>query len=122
MKMRQGFVSNSSSQSFCIIGIEDSKIVAKLLKAEKIVYGDCEVTIDGKTEEKMTEICGKHISFYGSFESEEPYWAGRNAEKMLQDMTIPQACAKLRDDIKESLGIDIPVHKIQFIYDILYSG
>jgi len=34
MKIRTGFVSNSSSSSFCIIGVSDNDVVFKLMKAD----------------------------------------------------------------------------------------
>ena len=42
MKTRQGFVSNSSSTSFCIVGTSDSWVINQLSLAMGIYIPDCE--------------------------------------------------------------------------------
>ena len=40
MKIRQGFVSNSSSSSFCIIGVQDENLIRSLAKKENKNFYD----------------------------------------------------------------------------------
>ena len=112
MKVRTGFVSNSSTSSFCIIGVHDGwktrqsgvGIIHHLAEAAGINVDD----VYGVHE-------GEILDFIGS--EGEIYWAGIDAEPLLQTMTIPQACQHFQDLIKNKLDIDIPLEKIHFIYD-----
>ena len=117
MKVRMGFVSNSSTSSFCIIGVSNNSILKKLMKAEKVVTNYEEAEDD-------EWLCGvkeyKVLTFVGS--EGECYWAGMEAEPLLQTMTIPQACQHVQQVIKEKLDIDVPLGSIKFIYDEISTG
>lgn len=114
MKTRIGFVSNSSSSSFCLIGVDQDKILQKLMKA-------CGVTVNS---EDGDDLCGvqdyKGVTFVGA--EGECYWAGMEAEKLLKTMNIPQACEHVQKVIKEKLEIDIPLNKIKFHYGEITTG
>lgn len=115
MKYRSGFVSNSSSASFCIIGInDDEEMIKKILLAENLIDEDY------KAEEGYyDDYClsdAKTVELYGYEGDDYPCYAGIDAEKLLKTMTIPEACEHVSKEIKEKLGIDIPVNKISFHY------
>ena len=67
MKIRNGFVSNSSSSSFCIIGVSDSITLRDLAKAEKFKFkwGDDEEFKIEKVRgcEHKLNVKEKHINF-----------------------------------------------------------
>jgi predicted RNA-binding Zn-ribbon protein involved in translation (DUF1610 family) len=149
MKIRNGFVSNSSSSSFCIIGVGNGW-VAQLAEAEgkhfecfddyedvetkkvrncscdidpnkgkycpecgNLIWGEEEVERDEPEYDDLGYGCcsGKVVDFYGN---DEPSISGIDAEKLLQTMTIPEACRHFQKVIKEKFGIDIPLKAIKF--------
>ena len=114
MKVRLGFVSNSSSSSFCIIGVTNSSILKKLMKAENVTVN----TEDGD------DLCGvqdyKVLTFVGA--EGECYYAGMEAEPLLKTMNIPQACEHVQKVIKEKLDVDVPLSSIKFQYGEISTG
>jgi hypothetical protein len=115
MKIRMGFVSNSSSSSFCIIGVDNDKILNKLMKAENVHLN---------YEEHDDVLCGvqnyKVLTFAGG--EGECSVAGMEAESLLQTMAIPQACEHVKKEIKDKLGVIVPLNKISFIYGEICTG
>ncbi len=65
MKIRSGFVSNSSSSSFLCIGVNDGNIIKKLLKAENPKKEEGELYYQ---EEWGGTLTGNNVCFYGSRE------------------------------------------------------
>lgn len=107
MKTRVGFVSNSSSSSFCIIGVDDPDIAMELAKMEGLVDPD------GYTPLGHGYAVGSVVNIYGY---EKPYWAGIPAEELLKKMTIPKAIRHFKALIKEKFHITIPLGDIGFYY------
>jgi hypothetical protein len=146
MKTRNGFVSNSSSSSFCIIGVEDESLLKALAKAEKLHFrwnGDpetelargCNHKID-KTDQ-FCKVCGKpayvekevKVNYndlgHGVCDGEiilffgngyYPYNAGIHAPELLNKMTIPQAAEYFCKLVKNKLNIDINPAQVQLLY------
>ena len=112
MKTRMGFVSNSSSSSFCIIGSSTDRVINKLLKAH-------EIKLDSDDYEES--VCGVKdvgdLQFIGAEGS--CYHVGMDAEKLLETMTIPQACEYVRKAIKDKYEVD---GSFKFIYGEISTG
>ena len=87
MKIRNGFVSNSSSSSFCLIGSwVDMEEEDELYKKFK------EVSQDNSSIYLMEDYDGMTAVF------------GMDAEELLQTRTLPEAKEEAEKIIKESLG------------------
>lgn len=132
MKIRSGFVSNSSSSSFAIsmYGIEvDSKNVKKIMKQyieknykkdlEKITdedekeefYKEYEYEIDGtKLKDIFDDIDNDDIVVYcsslGDSYSDKAFWCGRDFSSMKDDETGKQFKESTQKVIKELFGRD----------------
>jgi hypothetical protein len=102
MKIRSGFVSNSSSSSFCIYGacIETSKLESLLNKLDiKLEYDYDEDYL--YTIEKIAEKIGLDAYGYDDF----GYFVGLSLTQMEMDETMRQFQKKIDDKLK-LIGID----------------
>ena len=104
MKTRNGFVSNSSSSSFCIIGTE--YMIEEIAKKDGVKDEDFGY---GMAEGKVLEYHGN-----GFGDDYDAVSGGLNAEKLLTKMTIPQAKLHLKQLIKKKFDIDVPIEQISF--------
>ena len=124
MKVRKGFVSNSSSTSFCIVGISawDSEardvdtLVTELAKAdgcdEQGGYGYS----DGRT---LIFIGGEYVE---EGEPYEPDYAGLEAEADLKaGKTVPEIADEFIAKAK-ALGFDIPKERVTLHYGECSDG
>jgi len=143
MKTRTGFVSNSSSSSFCIIGTSNwSRVLAKKEGLYKTEHYEEKVCEHGRPNKK-TKYCpqcgfefsnaedftypelaygsaqGKVFSYYGS---EDVDYAGLDAEELLKKMTIPQACKHVQEIAEKKLGVKIPSKQLGFFYGEAGNG
>ncbi len=108
MKIRNGFVSNSSSTSFCIIGVENTSIIKQIIEAENKNFGE-----NGKDMLEYGYNKGKFVIFYGNY---DVYDVGIDAKPLLQEMDIKQAKKWFQKYIKDNLRIDIPLEKIDLFF------
>lgn len=108
-KMRLGFVSNSSSSSFCIIGTSNKNIISKCLDVDKIDWTNLEETDYGYGELKT-----KRLSYYGTYE--DPYYAGLQAQELLNSRTIPEAIQHTINYLKVNYNIVVTEKDINFLY------
>lgn len=102
MKYRNGFVSNSSSSSFCIIGFNANKLSEDEFWALEEKYGS-ELSFEEGYD------CGQVIGLW--------------AESYLEDNSIKQAIPIVLNDIKDKMSPDDfnklveTCGKLDFIYD-----
>lgn len=138
MKIRNGFVSNSSSSSFCVIGVEDKWASALLLAELHLTpvvrpnHGDdcacskCrafEAIKNGSTPEGLEFSYGQFnpprgvkllLNYYGAHSYVEA--AGFQAEPILQDSTLADARVAFQLTVKTKFGLDIPISDIKLCY------
>jgi hypothetical protein len=113
MKVRTGFVSNSSSSSFAIIGVDDEGITKEVIRSYGFNAGDeysdedwfCDAGWGGTAE---------HDGWLFAGYSDGPNKVGMKAEELLQIMTIPQACELVKAKLKER-GVG-NYAKVEFLY------
>lgn len=108
MKVRNGFVSNSSSSSFCILGVTTDEINSKL---------NPEVEID------FYEKCSDGLEYESWIsEYEEGGAVGVYPCCMVEDKTVAQNKEAVADMINNSFGTDFTKDNIGFITDGGYNG
>jgi len=105
MKVRTGFVSNSSSSSFCILGTSDEKIIKQIDKALEEKYPD-------------DEIMDLYDDFGFEFhnETEDGDVLGLNIKEVFTKEVIKEAATIVQLKIKEKSGIEIPLNKLDIIW------
>jgi hypothetical protein len=136
MKIRTGFVSNSSSSSFCIIGVT-GRWASRLLSAElneappvRPNHGeDCECSKCRAFNARKNGELSDDLNFaYGHFEPEDKkkkmlleYYgsggrdvqaAGFPAKEILEDSSLKDARKAFQMAIKKKLDIDVPLSEI----------
>ena len=114
MKVRTGFVSNSSSSSFCIIGTDNEDLIKSLALAvglEKDEEGYYPLCFGGDTIEILTFIGSYHDIRY----------VGMDAEPLLKTMTIPEAKEHVAKLITEKYGIKVTPGNLRLEYGVSSS-
>ena len=101
MKVRTGFVSNSSSSSFCIFGIEiDEEGLRAIAKKFKVDVGDEDSYIDTYDLEKAMKE-----KYVVSFESMEDYhYLGRSFTEIPDNMTGKEFKEQIQQEVNELVG------------------
>lgn len=103
MKIRIGFVTNSSSSSFIVVGVHNEDVIEQMKKLEK-------------EEIKCSYGCyhGDHFSFYGNWN--DVYYAGLEASSLIeQDMKLSEIKNMFMFKCKE-LGIKVSANDVIFEY------
>ena len=109
MKIRNGFVSNSSSSSFLIIGVEHSSIINKIYEKDKPVEGGFGISN------------AKVVNFYGGYYDEDTKtpnyeYVGIDIVKLLEEHTIPQIKKIFLEKVKKELNIEIPENAVKLFF------
>ena len=112
MKIRQGFVSNSSSSSFLIYGAEVSNHKEKL--AEKFGLGELE-----NSYELVDTIEGKTGLFVSSGSDGDSLYVGRSWSSVKDEETGLQFKQSVEKKFKEELGLDV---KLETCSEAWYNG
>ena len=113
MKIRTGFVSNSSSSSFMCLGVGCDSLINKLLKAEKLernsdgYYDDCD---SGILEGKVITFYGNGDGFFAAGIDENP------TKEILEQMALPAARQMFVNKIKSKFNIDIKIEDVDLIW------
>jgi hypothetical protein len=129
MKIRNGFVSNSSSSSFCIIGLDyDGKdLILELMEKEGFVVvknkeGHKELDLDNEKNCNYNGIWSlavnknTYLKYYGGWDEEGANYAGLDAEEVLKNQSITSAKLEFQKLIEDQFNIKIPLDLIDFYY------
>lgn len=104
MKVRLDFVTNSSSSSFLIVGVDNEDLIKRLAEAEGIEEFECNFGVHE----------GKVVNFYGDYN--EPYYAGIEIAELLEDMNLRQVREYFKNKVREKLGIELNDEDIGLFY------
>ena len=114
MKIRNGFVSNSSSSSFCIYGIymDTDELIEKMTKVGSLSEQDLEALEDEGSWYIQELLYGKfdNLSVY---ESEGDCWVGRDFTTIGDDETGKQFKDSVKNNMEALLGekVECEIHE-----------
>lgn len=126
MKIRTGFISNSSSSSFLILGTDFKDIITKLVEYDKIMEysNDCITKHDGliyigeNGKYFYSPTTGKRVSVCPGIEEGfiNPNIVGIEVEKRLETKTIAELRQEFKENVKKKINIDLPDKIIKLHY------
>jgi hypothetical protein len=116
MKSRTGFVSNSSSSSFLIVGINrwaNKELFKQIMEA------------DGRDDDSFelcygTETSKSGLGYYGY--DNEPSYLGMDIASLLETKTLPELRLHFCGFIQHKFGIDIDPKQVELHYGQVGSG
>lgn len=108
MKIRNGFVSNSSSSSFCIYGayLDFDELVEKVKASNLLTEEKVEELEENDEWYELEEIIGEKTNLE-VYSSDDSYWVGRSWSSIDDDETGRQFKESVKADIEKVFGPDI---------------
>jgi len=117
MKIRTGFVSNSSSSSFCVVGTDNKQEINKILKYIGIKLEDGQIPWEDKYPN------GFEDGDFGQFTYDDliivgqtPYIIGLSAEEILENTTLKETRKNIIKTLNSKYGTKLEERDIQFHY------
>ncbi len=107
MKIRTGFVSNSSSSSFCLVGTNNKYVIDELAAKEGLDFED------GSAQLGYGSCGGNHVIFVGY---DEPEVVGIEIDKLLEDHNLKELRQVFHDLVKDKFSVDVPITSIALHY------
>jgi hypothetical protein len=119
MKIRNGFVANSSSSSFCILGIHiDGEDIPESYREIK----QREEEIEGDLGEVLDELLkGSDLVWTQEDPYSSDYYVGVDVEDLNKDISIKENEKIIRKKISESLGAPEEDLKIEFLKGVFVN-
>lgn len=118
MKIRSGFVSNSSSSSFCLVGFEkynNNENFETLWKAEGFpTDDDAYEKLDGKSIDNGI-YQGEFLIFAGGPCLEASRAVGLDAKELLERMSIKQARKYIQTLLKDKFDVTVKINSIDLV-------
>ena len=112
MKIRHGFVTNSSSSSFLLLAISNYELIEEV--AQKLGFSHEHEDISHGVWWSDKDIA--LVGIYGDL-----YYAGIDPEELLEKMTLPELREYASKQFKE-LGLDIPPELFHLRYGEVYDN
>lgn len=129
MKIRNGFVSNSSSSSFIAVGFSRytkyPKVNPKFEKAVEALTGKTPGDLDWEDLELIwwqNGICEKDGVYMYTSDC-EPFFVGMDIEAGIKaDKRLSELKKECKQLLKDKLGITVPLKDLEFRNDECHSG
>lgn len=111
MKTRTGFVSNSSSSSFLLVGVKrwGNKDLYDQISAADGVLDNEEFELGYGQAKSASGLLYCGVDF-------EPSLLGLEIEQLMETMTLPELKKHFQDFIKQRFNIDVPLKQVELHY------
>jgi hypothetical protein len=131
MKVRVGFVTNSSSTSYLLVGVDDTSLIHEIINALCASLENKPVPIWNVATNDEWDKYMEYIGFWHnmqddledmgitmaiwSHDGDPPHALGYNLQPMSNQESIEHLCRRFTVDMKRRLGVDIPISKVRLM-------